>query len=280
MSLLSNEEISFFKREGYLFKRGVMDPILMAKARDALWAAAPTRLKRDDPYSWNGPFRADEEDDSPENRCSGYTWKFRAVSSQDWMVRLAATDKTIWTWVEQLLGEGTVVRPERIRGIYCRLPETKESKKKTLQCHVDAFDPQKVGEIDMGKLLRPRICLTGLIAPVPPGGGCFTVWPRTHKGVYEVFSKLEGEERQRIYLKKLEEFNRQNPVEACGEPGDILLWHHLLGHAAGHNQSEIKQLREAVLTDWDKEDNPESAMQRPHEEMWHEWSAAMEAASI
>ena len=252
----------------------------MAKARDVFWAAAPPRLKRDDPNSWEGPFRADEEDDSPENRCSGYTWKFRAVSSEDWMVRLAATDKTIWTWIEQLLGEGKVVRPERIRGIYCRLPETKELKKKPLECHVDAFNPQKVYEIDMGKLLRPRIGLTGLIAPIPPSGGCFTVWPRTHRVVYEVFSKLEGEERQRVYLQKLKEYNRQNPIEACGEPGDILLWHHLLGHAAGHNQSEIIQLREAVLTDWDKEDNPRLAMQRPHEEMWHEWSAAIQAASI
>ena len=280
MSRLTNEEISFFKREGYLFKRGVMDPELMAKARDALWAAAPPRLKRDDPNSWNGPFRADEEDDSPENRCSGYTWKFRAVSSAAWMVRLAATDKTIWTWVEQLMGEGKVVRPERIRGIYCRLPITKELKQKPLECHVDAFNPQKVDEIDMGKLLRPRIGLTGLIAPIPPGGGCFTIWPRTHRGVYEVFSKLEGEERQRVYHERLKEFNRQTPFETSGEPGDILLWHHLLGHAAGHNQSEIIQLREAVLTDWDKEDNAELARQRPHAQMWHEWSAAIQAASI
>ena len=195
------------------------------------------------------------------------------------MLRLAATDKVIWSWVEQLKGEGTVVRPERVRGIYCRLPEIEESDDSVV-CHVDAFDPQKVGEIDMGKLLRPRISLTGLIATIPPGGGCFTVWPRTHRAVYEVFANLEGQERHRVYHETLEEFNLQTPVEACGEPGDILFWHHLLGHAAGHNRSELIQLREAVLTDWDKKDNEELAALRPHKDIWHEWSSEIQAAKI
>ena len=279
MSLLTDEEVGFFKREGYLFKRGVMDPELMARARDVLWAAAPPRMKRDDPKTWRGPFHSEEEVAQPENVRRGHTWKFRVVSSEDWMLRLAATDKVIWSWVEQLMGEGTVVRPERVRGIYCRLPEIEESDDSVV-CHVDAFDPQKVGEIDMGKLLRPRISLTGLIATIPPGGGSFTVWPRTHRAVYEVFANLEGQERHRVYHEKLEEFNRQTPVEACGEPGDILFWHHLLGHAAGHNRSELIQLREAVLTDWDKKDNDELAARRPHRDIWHEWSSEIQAAKI
>ena len=279
MNRLTDKEVSFFKREGYLFKRGVMDPELMAKARDALWAAMPPRMKRDDPSTWIGPFRADEEDEGPVSRRGGHGWKFRAVSSEDWMVRLAATDEAIWTWVEQFIGEGTVVRPQRVRGIYCRLPETEEPTGPSV-CHVDAFNPQKVDEIDMGRLLRPRISLTGVIAPIPPGGGCFTVWPRTHRAVYEVFSKLEGQERHRVYHEKLEEFNTQTPVEACGEAGDILFWHNLLGHTGGHNRSEVIQLREAVLTDWNKEDSEELAAQRPHEDMWHEWSEEIQAASI
>ena len=279
MNRLTDEEVGFFKREGYLFKRGVMNPELMAKARDTLWAAAPPRMKRDDPKTWRGPFHPDEEVATPENVRRGHTWKFRVVSSEDWMLRLAATDKQIWTWVEQLMGEGTVVRPEKVRGIYCRLPEI-EARNDSAVCHVDAFDPKRVDEIDMGKLLRPRISLTGLIATIPPGGGCFTVWPRTHRAVYQVFANLEGEERHRVYHEKLEEFNRQTPVEACGEPGDILFWHHLLGHAAGHNRSELIQLREAVLTDWDKMDSEEFVAQRPHKDIWHEWSPEIKAAKI
>jgi hypothetical protein len=279
MNRLTPEEVSFFKREGYLFKRKVFNPELMTKARDALWAGAPARMKRDDPSTWFGPFREDEENPGPDNRCLGHMWKFRAVSSEEWMLRMAATDEAIWTWVEQLIGEGTVVRPERVRGIYCRLPETEEPEG-PFGCHVDAFNPQKVGEIDLGKLMRPRISLAGLIAPIPPRGGCFTVWPRTHRAVYEVFASLEGNERHETYHAKLEEFNTQTPVEACGEAGDILFWHNLLGHAAGHNRSEELQLREAVLADWDKEDNEELEARRPHADMWHEWSEEIQAAPI
>ena len=279
MSRLTDEEVCFFKREGYLFKRGVMNPELMARARDALWAAAPPRMKRDDPKTWRGPFHPEEEVAKPENVRRGHTWKFRVMSSEDWMLRLTATDRMIWSWVEQLMGEGTVVRPEKVRGIYCRLPEI-EQKNDPVVCHVDAFDPKKVDEIDMGKLLRPRIGLTGVIATIPPSGGCFTVWPRTHRAVYDVFANLEGQERHRVYHQKLEEFNRQTPVEAWGEPGDILFWHHLLGHAAGHNRSELIQLREAVLTDWDKKDNEEFAAQRPYKDIWHEWSSQIQAAKI
>ena len=41
MVRLSNEDILFFKREGYLVKRKVLDPDLMAQARNRLWEGAP-----------------------------------------------------------------------------------------------------------------------------------------------------------------------------------------------------------------------------------------------
>ena len=55
MSALSKEDIRFFKREGYLIKRGILDIELMACAREAFWAAAPPQLKRDAPDTWSLP---------------------------------------------------------------------------------------------------------------------------------------------------------------------------------------------------------------------------------
>ena len=75
MNRLSGKEISFFKREGYLIKRGVLDPNLMVRARDRLWKGAPPRMRRDDPTTWFGPFRPDEEDEGTEDLCEDYTWK-------------------------------------------------------------------------------------------------------------------------------------------------------------------------------------------------------------
>ena len=246
MNRLTEEEVRFFKREGYLFKRGVMDPEPMAKARDSLWTGAPPRMKRDDPSTWFGPFRPDEENEGPDNRCLGHMWKFRAASSEEWIKRMSTSDEQIWSWVEQLMGEGEVLRPERVRGIYCRLP-MEEEPAGPFGCHCDAFNPDNLHKEPVEKLLRPRLSLVGLIAPIPPSGGCFTVWPRTHRAVYDVFANLEGHERRKVYKEKIEEFNKQTPVEACGEAGDILFWHHLLGHAAGSNRSKEIQLREAVL---------------------------------
>ena len=42
MNTLSEQEILFFKEEGYLVKRNVLDPRLMAYARERLWEAAPS----------------------------------------------------------------------------------------------------------------------------------------------------------------------------------------------------------------------------------------------
>jgi hypothetical protein len=36
---LSAEEVAFFVKEGWLLKRGVLDPAQCAAARDALWSA-------------------------------------------------------------------------------------------------------------------------------------------------------------------------------------------------------------------------------------------------
>ena len=61
MDPLTRDEIRFFKREGYLIKRGVLDPELMARARERKWEGAPARMQKDDPTTWFGPFRPDEE---------------------------------------------------------------------------------------------------------------------------------------------------------------------------------------------------------------------------
>ena len=276
MNKLTQKEISFFKREGYLFKRGVMDPELMARARKRLWDGAPPRMKRDDPSTWMGPFRPDEEDEGPGNRRVGYMWKYCEPRAEEWIVRMSATDPTIWVWVEQLLGKGEVKRPERIRGIYCHLPMTDEPKE-PIGCHCDiAWNSRPA----MDEILAPRVGLVGLIAPIPPRGGAFTVWPRTHRIIYDLFLNFEEGERVEAYNKHIIEFKNRTPVEGHGEAGDILFWHGFLAHTAGRNRSEEIQLREAVLCDYSKQENEKLAGQRPHEDMWREWSEEIRGAAI
>ena len=78
---LSADDLSFFVREGYLIKRGVLDPSQCAAARDALWAAnASSVLRRDAPGSWR-PIAADDESTDMMNYRKGDQWRLRGMCS-------------------------------------------------------------------------------------------------------------------------------------------------------------------------------------------------------
>ena len=254
MIRLSNDEIAFFKREGYLIKRNVLDPDLMEQARTRLWEGAPPTLDRYNPESWVGPFKKEEECEDTKNRRSGFRWNFREPGGEDWMVQLLATDPNVWGMAEQFLGEGNLVAADRIRGIYCILPYGDEPERPTT-CHVDAH-PFHLGVV-------------GYIDHVLPGGGGFTVWPGSHRKFYYDFHSQYKNEQTEQYDKDCEFFNQQPYVECHGGPGDIVFWHHRIGHAAGHNHS--KQIRQAVLYDFRKKDIEQTMEEPPCEDMWRDW---------
>ncbi len=276
MNQLSPEEIRFFKREGYLIKKSVLDPELMVRARQRKWAGAPDRMKPNDPTTWIGPWRPDEETSEAEANCKiGYTWKYREPASEDWLVRMIGAHPIIISWAEQLLGSGKFDVPERVRGIYCRLPMG-EAAEKPLVCHCDV-NPDSLHEIPFKTLLKPGIGVVGLIAPIPLNGGAFTVWPGTHKIIYDLMIRKEGLARNVAYKQQLIDFNSNHRVEGCGEAGDILLWHRLLAHTAGWNRSKRLQLREAVFCDYAHWEAKES--KTSYEDMWEDWSDELRAAT-
>ena len=169
MNPLSRDEIRFFKREGYLIKRGVLDPELMARARERKWEGAPARMQRDDPTTWFGPFRPDEEHGEECENCRiGFTWKYREPAREPWIVAMLATNPVVFGWAAQLLGQHEVKTPERIRGIYCRLPMGDLPPRPTV-CHCDVT-PNRLHSTPLEKLLAPGLGVVGLIADIPPSG--------------------------------------------------------------------------------------------------------------
>jgi hypothetical protein len=253
MNRLSTDELRFFKREGYLIKRGVMDPELTARARKRLWDGAPPRLKRNTPDTWIGGAPG-----------GGFSWKFREPGDEDWMIEMLATNATVWGWAEQFLGKGTLVQPDRIRGIYCRMPEGNHPEA-PLTCHTDGH-PFHLGVV-------------GLIDHVPPNGGGFTVWPRSHRAFYQAYKqRYNSGERAENYDEQIEYFNGQPSVDCHGDPGDIVFWHHRTAHMARPNRS--RQIRQAVLYDFRKLDLEETQYEPPHEDMWLDWSDKMQATDI
>ena len=278
MSRLTTEEIQTFKRQGYLIKRGILDPELMARARAHKWAGAPPRMKKDDPTTWPGPWRPEEELQEASDNCRlGFTWKYREPASEDWLVGMIATNPVIFGWAEQLLGKGEIVTPERVRGIYCRLPMGHLPEKPTI-CHCDV-GPDHLHSTSHEVLFAAGLGVVGLIEDIPPHGGAFTVWPGTHRIIYDLFLSIEGLERNEAYKKRIIEFNDDLHVEGFGKAGDVLLWHRLLAHTAGHNRSEKIQLREAALCDYKKIENLDSPDLVSYQDMWCQWSEEVRATA-
>ena len=255
---LSRKNIRFFKDNGYLIRRKVLDPDLMARARDRLWDGAPPDIDRDDPESWIGTL---EKPPDYNNTRDGCYWCYREPGNEDWMTRLLATDPSVWGMAEQLLGAGSLQTPAGIRGIYCIMPEG-DVPKRPYGCHVDAH-PFHLGVV-------------GYIDRVGPNGGGFTVWPGSHKQFYYDFHSAHKMEPTEQYQADMEQVNRQPYVDCHGGPGDIVFWHHRIGHSGGYNRS--RQIRKAVLYEYRKKDLYRTQEQPPPEDMWRDWSDATKEA--
>jgi len=260
---LSTEEMRFFKRNGYLIVRGVLDPELLERARRRLWDGSPPGRTRDNPASWVGPFAKDEENAESSNARRGFRWNFREPGGEEWMVRLLATNPAVWTMAEQMLGAGKLLHPERIRGIYCTLPYG-DHPSGPLGCHCDGH-PFHLGVV-------------GYIDHVPPGGGSFMVWPGSHIEFYRTFTTQYLRDTTADHEPTRERINQQTPVDTHGEAGDIVFWHHRLGHMASPNTSG--QLRQAVLYDFLKNNIGEIQHQPLPQDMWHDWSSEMRAIEL
>ena len=262
MVRLTDEDIRFFAREGYLLKRKVLDPGLMSRARERMWNNLPPPLERGKPESWIGPFP--EVVDDKDSHRHQFMWKYREPGREDWMVRMLATDTSVKGMAEQLLGKVVLVEQNKIRGIYCVLPEG-EAPPRRLDCHVDAH-PFHLGVV-------------GYIDDVSEGGGGFTVWPGSHRVFYSDFPKRYIFEKTSSYVAHRVEVSRESPIECYGQAGDIVFWHHRIGHSVGSNRTS--RIRQAVLCDYKRSDLDENAT--PGDNMWIDWPgvhASMTSAPI
>ncbi|MGA1197414.1 MAG: hypothetical protein ACO36I_13055, partial [Candidatus Latescibacterota bacterium] len=64
-----------------------------------------------------------------------------------------------------------------------------------------------------------------------------------------------------------------NSYQTFGAPGDIVFWHHRMGHMASVNYTG--QIRKAVLTDFKLIDLPQLQEQPPGDDIWVDWSDEM-----
>jgi hypothetical protein len=206
---LSNEQISFFKDNGYLIVEGMMDPAQCARVRDRMWSSLPEdcEIKRDDPTTHVGPFENKDVQDDTLHLRNGYRWQNREFGTEPLLVDLIYNER-ICAIAEQLLGQGTLQPPsiggklmgsegpawpggpvdpainDGVRGVYNTLPYGDKPREADF-CHTDGH-PFNLG-------------IVGLIGDVPPDGGGFKVWPKSHRRLYPTFQMQYDQPRIPFY---------------------------------------------------------------------------------
>ncbi len=260
---LTPSQLTFFKTWGYLIVRNCLQPDLLARARARLWDAAPSYMRRDDPDSWVGPIRPEAENDERANYRKGFRWQYREIGTQQWMIDMLPADPRVWAMAECLLGRGQVKESTGVRGIYCTLPYGVHKGNRD-HCHVDAH-PFHLGVV-------------GYIDDVDPAGGGFRVWPGSHRTFYRDFESAYCMEPTANYEIDRERIGALPSVDCHGRAGDVVFWHHRLGHMASHNYS--RRIRQAVLYDFSKKDLETTQSEAPADDMWTHWSPTLQQADL
>ncbi|MFT5366126.1 MAG: hypothetical protein ACI8V2_001073 [Candidatus Latescibacterota bacterium] len=265
MVTLTEADIHFFKTNGYLIKREVLDPDLMARARARLWDGKPPSFDPDDPDTWVGPIKPEEENDDRVNHRRNFRWQFRETGRDEFMIDMLPRNPSVRAMVEQFLGP-ELREPQGIRGIYSTLPYgDRERADRPPGCHVDAH-PFYLGVVSY-------------IDFVPPGGGGFTVWPKSHRTFFNDFYSRHSYEPTGAYQNDRDWFSEHGEFADChGGPGDIVFWHHRIGHTASPNHS--RQIRKAVLYDFSRSNLPYVQEEPPVDDMWRDWSDAVRNVEI
>ena len=146
------------------------------------WASEPGG-----PKDVGNPPAQDERSADWDNARSDFNWRYRAIGNQQPLIGIIR-DTPIWSVAEQLLGAGKLIEPEvgapwredrtagqqseRVRGVICNLPRPAGTRRPSVAngAHVDS---------------QPFQCgLVVYVDDVPPGGGGFTIWPRSHLRLY------------------------------------------------------------------------------------------------
>jgi hypothetical protein len=298
---LSQQQLAFFKDNGYLIVPGAISAEHCAEARDRMWAALPATcaLKRDDPSTYTGPFKDQDIDHDPLHTRQGFRWQNREISTEAFFIEMTFSAE-LRAVAEQLIGKNTLREPvvggqrmgsvgtawpggpvdpainEGVRGIYCTLPYGDQPRLPDAS-HTDGH-PFSLGAV-------------ANIHRVPVDGGAFKVWPKSHRRLYPTFQMQYDQPRipyydhlpsykgiihSAAYLKELEAIMHDTqPVECAGGEGDVVLWHHRLAHMAGHNYTDV--IRQSVLWDYNRSDLDQLRADPPQHNMWRDWSEQLQA---
>ena len=261
---LSDREVAFFKRFGFIVKRGLIPKKELAPWVDHMWAdAIPSCVVRSDPSTWANPERRPGWGPSPafaaaEMRVGRVNrgWpaaygqasiRWSDIGWQPGYVAATCAHPNVLRMVQALLG-GAIKRPHRNRGMYIHFPRDEASLDQRaplhgLGPHHDTQPSELFGFVYLDDV-SPR-----------SGGTC--IWPTSPQRLYETldYEQSYGFHPNDRYSQKMRETIAEiPPVEFVGRAGDVIFLHPLMLHSAGINSLAhgSGKLRVATVMEWQR----------------------------
>jgi hypothetical protein len=248
---LQDDEVAFFKKNGFLIKRGLLtERDALARIVDHVWETAPPDIvKRDEPETWfDAPHgRWTEADVDRAGLFSRGSWKMRSrdvIGREPFLLDQTANHPRMRQVVSAFIGE-PVKRCGRVRGVYGVFPDPPDATG-SLSPHADQTAAQLSAMV--------------IVDEIPPHCGGFTIWPGSHHIVHAHCDAVHGpmgSSHANAYAQARDEILRiVTPVEFPGAVGDVVFWHPRLLHSGGINQSAQRErpvLRLIVPCDYQKD---------------------------
>ena len=249
---LCRAEAAFFVAHGFLVKRGLVGEAAIDSALERIWAhlldrvpqAGGRRLRPDQPATWMDPRWAATPPTPKAGPHAGRlrtehrdaTVKLHDLGGADFLLRLVPNNPALRVVATALLGD---LRPSRrARGVYAVFPKAAPlsgDPAQTLAPHTDQVCQQL------------NLCV--YLDDVPPRGGGFTLYPGSHRAMFEAhrwhanWSPLPG------YKEAVERVAAATrPLELVGAKGDAVFWHGRAVHSAGIHAG--RNIRWAVFADF------------------------------
>ena len=131
-----------------------------------------------------------------------------------------------------------------------------------------------------------RLQFAAYIDDLPPGGGGLTLWPRSHRRIWDYWEAVHRNAPPPERIKGAPQWDGYNspplldiksdtePIETAGPIGSVVLWHANLLHTAGQN-TRPDVIRQATIHAFAK--TPESVgdevvVRDPNGDLWRDWS--------
>lgn len=240
MAYLTPAEKVFFRDNGYLVRNDLLTQAQIDAARDALWEGIDA--DREDPSTWVNA--------GPRSPCPGSHPAIRATVMETPAFAIA----------EELVGTGRL-NPGG-PGPALVYPSGDDEWTQPAHGHLDGYYTPTNG-VPEGTVGLFHVGVTIYVEQIEERGGCFTVWPGTHRQAAEYFRdhsllSVQGGNSRDV-------FDLPEPLQIAGPPGTVCFWHGQLIHSGTKNCR--RNIRMALIARLSRKDLDDIRFESP-DDMW------------